>query len=249
MKHTPRILLIAIISVLLLTTSCKQTTRVCLLDTIENVSGLKSTYQYDNNDRLTQVNSYDVNGSLLVMYKLYYHNNGSIDHVDIVTGYNLIVERYQAVFNFNDQVGSVYYLFDEFGLSNPTSIGGHANIKYDASGEIDSCIRYNDANVIVQAFDITYSNGNVIYTKDLITNTESFYTYDNHGGGRTALHAFYKLIMPYTPLASINNCLTREVYIGGLLDASNNYVITYNNDGLAETIDDDQFMYTCMDRE
>jgi hypothetical protein len=249
MKHTHRTLLVGIISFLLVATSCKQTTRVCLLDSTETASGSKTTCMYDNDDRLTQVNAYDADGSLLIMYKLYYHNTGNLDHVDIVTSYNVIAERYQAVFNINDQIGTVYYLYDEFGISNPTSIGGHLNFIYDATGEIDSCFRYNDVNVMVQAYDVTYTNGNVTYTKELLTNTESFYTYDNHGGGRTSMHAFYKLIMPYTPLASINNCLTREVYIGGVLDASSTYVITYNSDGLAETIDDDQFIYSCTERE
>lgn len=216
MKKYSRLFVFAMLVMTLLTTSCKQTTRVCLMDTIKSTGGSKATIVYDELDRPIQYNSYDANGYLNIMYKIYYHPNQQIDHVDVLTGFNLIVERYQAVFNYDGRIGAVFFMYDQFNIGNPTTVGGHFNLVYDSNGEIDSLFRYDDTNLLTQTFNLTFTNGNLVYGNEVGTNIESYFTYDNHGGGRTPLHEFYKFMMPFVPFASVNNCTQEDIYVGGV---------------------------------
>lgn len=219
------------------------------MDRIENSGGTKSTILYDEDNRPVQVNNYDANGYLNVIYKIYYHANGQIDHADVLTGFNVVVERYQALLNFEGKIGAVFFLYDPFNIGNPTTVGGHLNFVYDSTGEIDTVFRYDDTNVLTQTLNVTFTDGNLMYGNEVGTNVESYFTYDNHGGGRTPLHEFYKLIMPLVPLASVNNCTQEDIYVGGVLTTTHTYPITYNSDGLAENINGDQFFYTCTEEE
>lgn len=250
MKYKSRISYLALMAVIILTVfSCKPTTKVCLLDRMENqLSGDVFTCNYDDQDRLIGFSDYDANGNLQLRYVIYYQNDGQIEHIDAVLPFNIVAERFQVVFDYDGSVGSVYYLYDGDQDGNPTNIYGHHELDYDINGEIDKVYRYNSTNVLQQTYDLTFENGNLIYATEVGSNEESYYTYDDKKGGRTQLGDFYKIIIPSIPLVSKNNLLQADNFVGGVLNSTTTYAISYNSDGLAETIDDETFFYNCEDR-